>query len=250
VEITILGSGTILSGPNRNAAGFLLRRDNHTALLDCGPGVLHRLKERAVHVLELDTLFLTHFHLDHCADVFPLLMNRALLDSGANRRMTIIAPSGLRRWFEQIAATQGSWLHNDLPDLIELEGQTVYWAGCAVHHFANGHTPQSVSYRIEEEGRSVFFSGDCGFSDGLVYFAGDSALAFCECSYPDEAAQEGHLTPETVAALAQKAGFGRLVLVHIYPENDTPDLTERVKKHYKEEVLCGADFMQFDTNRL
>ena len=249
MKINVLGSGTILSGVERVPAGFLLSRKNSYALLDCGPGVLYQLKKLNIDILRLDTILLTHFHLDHCADVFPLLMNRALLNARVNRHLRIIGPPGLKEWFTLIAQTQGSWLAQGMPVLVELADKPVSWSGFKVRYWPNGHTAHSVSYRFEKDDSAVFFSGDCGYSEELVAFARGADLAFVECSYPDEAPQQGHLTPGQVAALAQRAGFGRVVLVHIYPENDRPDLLNRVKKAYTGKVIVGQDLMDFDLNK-
>ncbi len=245
MKIIVLGSGTLLSGAERTPPGFLLTQKNLNALLDCGPGVLHQLKKLNMNVLQLDTIFLTHFHLDHCADVFPLLMNRALLESEANRQLKILGPPGLIEWFEQIAKTQGSWLTRAKPVLVELEDKPALWSNMTVHVRPNCHTAHSVSFRFEDKGKAVFFSGDCGYSEELVDFARGARLAFVECSYSDKAAQEGHLTPKQVAALAEQAGFARVALVHIYPENDTPDLAQRVKKYFSGELIVAQDLMMF-----
>ncbi|HGY55726.1 MAG TPA: MBL fold metallo-hydrolase [Caldithrix abyssi] len=245
MEITILGSGTILSGPHRNPAGFFLKNGKRSALLDCGPGILRRLKEQQIDILDIQTIFLTHFHLDHCADVFPLLMNRALLKNGVNANLTIYGPHGLVDWFGQIRQTQGSWLTDALPQLVELDEKPLQWADLTVRYFYNGHTESSVSYRFEKKGNSVFFSGDCGYTNELAQFAHGAALAFTECSYPDEAAQEGHLTPGELRKLAEQCRFDHLVLIHIYPENDTPDLLRRVGNYSNGKITVGQDLMRF-----
>ncbi|HID40380.1 MAG TPA: MBL fold metallo-hydrolase, partial [Calditrichaeota bacterium] len=136
------------------------------------------------------------------------------------------------------------------PNLVELDVNPFSWSGLVIRHWANGHTSKSVSYRFEEKGNSVFFSGDCGYSEELVRFAQNVKLAFIECSYPDENPQEGHLTPKKTALLAEKAGFKQLVLIHIYPENDTPDLAGRVEKYFSGKVVVGKDYLKLDSDEI
>src|SRR5262245_26620861 len=69
LELTILGSG----GPRadgRAASGNLVSLDGKPRLLiDAGSGVFTRLGELRVDLTDLDTILLTHLHIDHAADV-------------------------------------------------------------------------------------------------------------------------------------------------------------------------------------
>ena len=76
MKINILGSGTMLSDSKRNPSGYLIKHNKHFAVLDFGPGILRQLKSLPVNLLSIQTVFISHFHLDHCADLFPFLMNR------------------------------------------------------------------------------------------------------------------------------------------------------------------------------
>ena len=115
MKVTILGSGTILSPSKRNPAGYLLEDINNFALLDCGPGILRQLDQINFNVLNLNSIFISHFHLDHCSDVFAVLMRRYLVNKNANKNLKIVGPDGLKRWFNTILKTQGTWLsQNDV----------------------------------------------------------------------------------------------------------------------------------------
>ena len=96
MRITILGSGTMASDDKRNPSGYLLRNHQEIALLDCGPGIIKQLKLACIDPVRVNQVFLSHFHLDHCADVFPLLLNRFLLDARSNDSLTIYGPVGTK----------------------------------------------------------------------------------------------------------------------------------------------------------
>ena len=80
MQIKILGSGTILSGSKRNPSGYLLREDNSYLLLDCGYGIVKQLINFNEDILKVDTVLISHLHLDHCSDLFPFLMRRHFLN--------------------------------------------------------------------------------------------------------------------------------------------------------------------------
>lgn len=244
MKITILGSGTILSPAKRNPAGYLIQTKGCNALLDCGPGILKQLSNKDFNVLDLDAVFISHFHLDHCADVFPLLMKRYLLQSEANKKLKIYGPQNLKFWFDTIALTQGSWLHNTPPTCIGMHQQEKIWQDLVISCRKNGHLDNSISYSFKDKSKHFFFSSDTDYNEDLLEIASKADLAIMECSYPDEQPKKGHLTPEKLARFIKKAALKKTVVTHIYPENDTADLLDRIKKYQVENVEIGCDYME------
>ena len=74
VRVTVIGCSPAWPDPGGAHSGYLVddpAAGNTTGiLLDCGPGVLARLRERDgwPHV---DAVVITHFHLDHWGDLVP-----------------------------------------------------------------------------------------------------------------------------------------------------------------------------------
>jgi len=245
MRLIILGSGTLASGQNRNPSGYLIRHRDKTGLLDCGPGVLKQLKKYNQNILDIDTIFLSHFHLDHCADVFPLMLNRFLLDSKANRNLTIAGPPGLTEWFNLQASLQGKWLQQEQPSLLELLDTGFKWAGIEVVAHPNEHTASSIAYRFWGR-QHLFYSGDTDYFTPLVSFAYGTHIALIECSMPDELKTEGHLTASETGRFAKEAQVSKLVLTHLYPQNDTADLKQRVAASFDGKIIIAEDFMDLE----
>ena len=245
MKINILGSGTMLSDKKRNPSGYLIEQAGDYAMLDFGPGILRQLKSMSVELLSIETIFISHFHLDHCADVFPFLMNRYLIDETANKNLKIYGPPGLIKWYDTIASTQGAWLTNYPAILYEITEKQLIWAGMTVSTQRTFHTQNSIAYRFCAEKR-FFYSSDTDYNPELIDFAKNSHLALIECSLPDEQKREGHLTPTEVGQLAALAKVDHLVLTHLYPENDTPDLKSKVAKYFSRKITVAEDFMEFN----
>lgn len=246
MKVTILGSGTILSELNRNPSAYLVQKNKSSFLLDCGPGTLHQLNVLKHSVSDLECVFLSHFHLDHCSDMFALLMRRYLLDNQSNETFKIFGPSGLADWFEALASTQGSWLSGHRPEIVELSGQVMFWQGVQVSVCRNGHTENSISYLFTNGNKKFFYSSDMDYNPALVKFASHSDVAIVECSYPDEQAHPGHLTPLKLAQIVNLAKIKKTIVTHIYPENDTNDLAQRIKIHSTADIEIGFDLMQIN----
>src|SRR5919197_4749128 len=70
VQITVIGSSPAWPNPGSAHSGYLFERTGSRLLVDCGPGVLGRLRERELWP-QVDAIAITHFHLDHWGDLVP-----------------------------------------------------------------------------------------------------------------------------------------------------------------------------------
>ena len=69
MKLTVVGCSPAWPNPGGAQSGYLVDGSG-TVLLDCGPGVLARLRA-ADGWPRLDALAITHFHLDHWGDLVP-----------------------------------------------------------------------------------------------------------------------------------------------------------------------------------
>src|SRR5947209_9294471 len=68
VKLTVVGCSPAWPNPGRAHSGYLLEHDGRRLLVDCGPGVLSRLRE-AEGWPRIDAIVISHFHLDHFGDL-------------------------------------------------------------------------------------------------------------------------------------------------------------------------------------
>ncbi len=245
MNLIVLGSGTILSGIDRNPSGYLLNDGQNQFLIDSGPGILRQLKRLDFDVLRLRACFISHFHLDHWADLFPLLMNRYLLKKDTNESFRIFGPPGIENLCRRVVQTQGDWLRGHLPHVIVCDpNKTITFGRLQITSFATQHTEESVAYRFNGEG-SLFYSSDTPFDPKLAEFARDADIGIVECSHPDAEAQGGHMSPSTTGRFASAAGLKRLVATHIYPGNDNADLQPGIARHFEGRFTIAEDFAEF-----
>ena len=143
----------------------------------------------------------------------------------------------------------GRWL--DLPDrLMNIEelktGQkdSREFRGFTIYSAPVNHTPQSLGFRIEDSsGKSIAYSGDTGYCERIVELARDVDLLILECSFPDDEAIAGHLTPSEAGDIATRAGAKKLLLTHFYPEILTTDIEAQCRKTYQGDLVLATDFM-------
>ena len=73
MKLVVLGSGTSVPHPKRSSSGFWLETLAGTVLLDCSAAVPLRMAQERLDWTGLDAIWISHFHLDHCAGLAPFL---------------------------------------------------------------------------------------------------------------------------------------------------------------------------------
>ena len=97
---------------------------------------------------------------------------------------------------------------------------------------------------VAPEGRLVY-TGDTGPSGELARWATGCDLLLAECSLPESAAVDIHLTPERAGDLAQVARARRLVLTHFYPPVETTDPARAAAARFDGPVTAARDGDRF-----
>ena len=226
---TVLGAGSILPRAGYGCSGYALRPapGANVTLFDCGPGSVRALGAAGIRLEEVERVVISHFHLDHCLDLFALAFarrNPAFADRLGP--LELVGPVGLRALLQRGEGTLGSWAKDPRADVVEVALEDagrgrLERPGVALSCALTGHTPEALCWRAElEGGASVAYSGDSGEAGALARLASGADLFVCECSFPDGAEVPGHLTPSGAGRLARAAGCGALVLTHFYPSMD------------------------------
>jgi len=246
MRLTTVGTGTVSLTPHRACAGHLVEAGAVRLLLDCGPGVAHRMAERGLDWWGLTHVAFTHFHLDHVADFAALVFawKYARLP-GRAQPLGVMGPVGTRALLERIAAAHGTWLTEPGFPLEVREiapGEAVALAdGVRLEARKVPHTPESVAYSVEHGRRRLVYTGDMGYDPGLAEWASGCDVLLCECSLPAHMAIPSHLTPEQCGVLAAIARPRLLALTHLYPPVLDVDILGIVRTRFAGDVAIAHD---------
>jgi ribonuclease BN (tRNA processing enzyme) len=175
-------------------------------------------------------------------------------------RLEIVGPRGLAELLERAASIFGkrSWLRFDAVDIREVDpsdrAADIVRGPLRLSWAATGHTPESVAWRVDLEGVledavSVCYSGDSGVVASWAALAREVDLFVCECSFPDEAAVEHHLTPSSAGRLAQASGCRKLVLTHFYPVLDPEAARAGASRYFRGPIELSRDGSQHAIGR-
>ncbi|QDU67462.1 MBL fold metallo-hydrolase [Engelhardtia mirabilis] len=230
-ELVVLGSGTILPRAGHGCSGYALRPRSGAAwtLVDCGPGTVRSLGAVGIGVEQIERVVLSHFHTDHCLDLFALAFARRNPNLGAVPQLEVLGPPGLTDLIERAPAALGRHVEDPARTVTELaagqDGSLGFERADLVGEgHLNGHTPNALSWRLTLPGGFVLaYSGDSGPTPGLARAARGADLFLCESAFPDGEESEHHLTPTQTGRIATAAGARALLLTHCYPQLDPDD---------------------------
>jgi len=247
MKLTVLGSGTLFPYPNRGNSGYLLKTSKNTILLDGGSGTLRKIADFGFDYSKIDTICYTHLHIDHTFDLIPLLF---ALKNDKNvkkpKTLNIIAPNSFNIFFEKLYNIYYQWI--DSPEItinINELNPDEYIKINDLNIIAGNtkHTENSISFKITDSLKSIFYTGDTDYSKDLILSGKNSDLVLMECSFPDKNKLSNHLTPTECGKLANFMNCKKLILTHFFPINEGNNelIINTVKQYYKGELILASD---------
>lgn len=243
--LTVLGSGTCELRAQRSSPAYLVQAGETGLMLDLGQGAWRRLLEYGHDPAALSGVIISHPHLDHLADLLPLLF-ALKYDPRLSReaRLTLLAHPGVGRVLSGLEAVFPGWLDPPPPALTRcwLEpGQAHELGGVRLTTAAAVHHAYSLAWRLEADGASLVYLGDSEASEELAAFAAGAGLLICHCAGSDEAPKEGHLFPAGCGRLAARAGAGALLLSHFYRAVDPERAVASAGEHFQGPIWAARD---------
>src|SRR5438876_1435724 len=93
LDLVFLGTSGSMPTAQRAPAALLLRRGGDRLLFDCAEGTQRQLLRSSVGLIELEEVFVTHFHADHVLGLPGMLKTFAL--RGRELPLVVYGPRGL-----------------------------------------------------------------------------------------------------------------------------------------------------------
>jgi len=239
MRVTFLGTGSAMPTGERYQSGLVVEDDDRTLLVDCGSGVLHRLQQSGVGYEAISTVLLTHHHLDHVADLLPLLKARWL---AGEEHLEVVGPAGTKDLLDDLLG-----VHDYLDGRVDLQVREVgehafEVAGFEVEGFETRHSLPCLAYRF---GDAFAYSGDSEAFEGLANFADGCSALVHDCSFPDEVDVDNHPTPTQLGRALADSGTAveTVFLTHLYPhtEGRHEEMLQSIEAAYDGDVRFAED---------
>jgi len=244
LEVVVLGSGGPRAFGRAGSSYLVLLGGRPRILVDAGPGAFLRIGELDLDLDNVDTVLLTHLHIDHSGDLAAFFNARALTSDGpivyrvfgpdgaglfpkTSRFVNLLAGENGAFAYQKTFGADESFAVRDLPiSLDSPRTKIVDEDGLVVEEIATHHGDcPSVAYRISYKTVTVVFSGDMDASalPNLVQLAKNADLLIFNCAVldpPDSPSQlyDLHTPPRKIGQAARDSGVKSLLLSHLAPD--------------------------------
>jgi ribonuclease Z len=167
LDVVFLGTSGSVPTAKRALSATLVRRGGERLLFDCAEGTQRQLLRCNVGLVDLEEIFLTHYHADHYLGLPGMLKTFAL--RGRELPLTIYGPRGLRDLVGALRRIFGKLTYPF--QTVELDpGEGLDRDGYRLETFAVDHGVQAVGYALVEAARPGRFDPDAarrlGIPDG------------------------------------------------------------------------------------
>ncbi|MEV0600420.1 MBL fold metallo-hydrolase [Streptomyces sp. NPDC050315] len=274
MELVILGSaGGPQPHPGKAAPATAVVVDGDIHVIDCGNGVGRQLVSAGLELSALRSVFVTHHHVDHNADLGALV--HLAWTAARSEPVDLYGPAPLESMVKQyLELNQPDIHHREALGRPALSGifRPHEVAGPGVVHEADGvrvsaavatHPPMpSYAYRVDAHGRSVVVSGDTAKCDEVTELARGADVLVHEAYSPGHLPEfmtgsntkierlqqhfaQAHTSAEDAARVAAAAGVHTLVLWHLIPwQLDDATFIEQATRHFDGEIIVAHDLQR------
>ena len=211
---TTLGtmSGPI-ANPKRSQPAYVLHNNQQKILIDVGDGAAGQLSKVNIPLDDVQTIILSHHHIDHIGGLFAILGMRQ--QTNIYTDLTIYGPFGTKKLVDQLIAslqalqdflseitkTQKKTAFNTVKVVEVTDGSKFTVGSVSVTAVTNTHYPfppgsadaarfQSLSYRFDLPDRSILFTGDTAPCKKVEELARNVDLLVSEIMDVDEAIEK------------------------------------------------------------
>ena len=238
MNLRLLGSGGFMPTGERETCCALLRDGPEAVLIDAGTGIRRLVTEPTLlDGVERLHLLLTHFHLDHVLGLFYVAeLDRPVELWGAGERLEGIATDELVRRLLAPPFAPPS-ISEAVPPARELGADAQVGAFEVASRVQRIHSNPTLAVRVG----GVVWCTDTGYDPENVDFArGASVLCHDAFRAGETGAEGGHTRAANAGRLAEAAGVGRLVLIHLSPDADEDELLREARSYF-EATVVGRD---------
>jgi ribonuclease BN (tRNA processing enzyme) len=227
LRLTVLGASPAWANPGWACSGYLVSAGDDHILLDCGFGVLSRLRQQ----LPLDALravLVSHLHADHFIDLVSLRYGLKYGRLRTEPGLPLFVPPGGARFLAQLgeALDGDSEFFNGTYQLAEYDPNSELRLGTLQVSFSRVKHYIPAYAMAVSAGRRLVYSGDAAPCAALVDLARGADVLLCEAGItgPHEddpnPSNRGHMTAREASQIASEAGVGRLLLTHYKADPD------------------------------
>lgn len=244
----MLGKSPAWQDAGGACSGYVVESGGACLLLDCGPGVLARLRALRDYA-SVDAVVISHVHADHVLDLVPYASALTYSPRGAAGelpRPALHVPPGAAQQLAALSVGAGMGAdHVERPFAVrEYTPEETLTAGpLRVRFQPVPHYVPSNAIEVSDGQVRITFGSDCGPNAALPAFARETDLLLVEATLrvPDSGDPRGHLTAHEAGEHGRAAAARRLVVTHWSDELDAGVVRSEAERGYGGAVELAAD---------
>jgi ribonuclease BN (tRNA processing enzyme) len=220
IQVRFLGTGDAFGHGGRLQTCILVQTTTCRFLIDFGASAMISLYRFGIDPNTIDMIVLTHLHGDHFGGL-PFFILDAQLNSKRTDPLVIAGPAGTRKRLTSAMELMfpGSSKVKQRFDIEVYELQTEKnWLFCGVtvtpHTVQHPSGDPSFALRIECNGKTIAYTGDTEWTEGLLPAASGVDLLIAE-AYFYEKPIKYHLNYQTLIAHVGRLKPKRLIITHM-----------------------------------
>lgn len=253
MKVIFLGTNGWFSTPTGDTPCILIDAKDHYLVLDGGNGI-YKL-DRYIKEDKPISMFISHFHLDHVSGL------HTLAKFNFKQGIDVYVGTGRAKDFETLVNPPFTIGYLPKPENIgqlkteirlhELseEAEFIPFKASAVKQY---HAYVDHGYRIEIDGKTISYTGDCGFTEQTKKLAKNADLLITGCTYKKAPENNtwGHLDPVLSATIAKESQVKQLILNHfdasLYTTLDDRKWAEKEAKKIFPNTIAATDLFEFE----
>lgn len=222
--VTFLGTCANLPYAGEDCSSFVI---NERHMVDTGWYGTVRMLSYGLDPVKIEHLFFTHRHNDHTLGLPQLLLYRRIKRIQEGREfppLKIFGPAQDLDGIVERAVSVLQWPESAvLPEVIPLEAGDEWENGqFVIRTCSSRHTAPGLVYRFFDKrtGVDLAFTGDTAYDEAVIEHVRGAVFLIHEACYNDGDPLDKpglHSQPKLAARAAEKAGVGRLALIHGVP---------------------------------
>lgn len=233
----------------RNTAGTIIEGEEASIYLDPGPGSLVHCQSYEMEKVE--SVIVTHGHVDHYTDAEPLIELISLIEDNP---CNLLAPETVLNGYGDVQQSVSNYHQEMCTEVVNMSDKNkVEVNGMKIEKQDMFHSePKTIGLKISENGQKIGFWSDTKFVDELTDFYKDCDIIVINCFFPRDVNSRKHTTVKDVPEILERIEASTAIITHFgktFLQSDIEEEKAWIEERVDQKIVFAEDGMTFPGDR-